>query len=312
MWPHSEAAEISCQSLPFDRLLVFFDTFSKFALRRESLKTGKLAWLGVVAFLMALAGSEVGFCQQEQIVRVSGALPLTDLVSGWATDYMKSKPKVQVAVFGKTAGYGYSQFLDGQANLVMATREMTKEEQHSAAAKGIRVGRALVMNIPVVLITSATNPVSALTLNQLRDIYTGGISNWKDVGGPDVPIKVLMRPYPATGVAVLFKNAVLQDLEYRKDAVIMSSFKNMVHICEQSMAIGHIPHTAAFCNPAKYRIKIVAVKKDANSPGVLPHQSDYPIHMPFFFVWNADSAPKEVQDFVQYAISKAKEGKGPR
>ncbi len=92
----------------------------------------------------------------------------------------------------------------------------------------------------------------------------------------------------------------------------MSSFKNMVHICEQSMAIGHIPHTAAFCDPSKYRIKILALKKDANSPDVLPDQPDYAINMPFFFVWNADSVPKEVQDFVQYAISKAKEGKGPQ
>jgi phosphate transport system substrate-binding protein len=262
-----------------------------------------------VVFFVVLVGLEVGLCQQEQIVRVSGALPLTDLVSGWAADYMKSKPNTQVTVFGKTAGYGYSQLLDGQANLAMATRKMLKDERDRAEAKGIHIGETLVMNIPVAMVTNAKNPVNSLTVDQLRDIYAGRISNWKDVGGSDDPIKVLMRPYPATGVAVLFKTLVLKDLDYRNDAVNLSSYKNMVHICEQTMAIGHMPGTAAFCDPTKYRIKMLGLKKDANSPAILPGQPDYLMNMPFFFVWNADSVSKEVQDFVKFAVNKAKASK---
>jgi phosphate transport system substrate-binding protein len=276
------------------------------------MRMGKLAWLSMVIGFVAVAGLQAGICQEPPAVRISGALPLSDLVNGWATDYMKSKPNTQVAVMGKTAGHGYAQFLDGKANLVMATRRMTKEEKERAAAKGIHTAEILVMNIPVAMITNAKNPLDALTIDQLRDIYAGSISNWKEVGGPDEPIRVLQRPYPATGVAVLFKQLVLKDLDYRKDAVTLSSFKNMTHICEQSMAIGHMPGTAAFCDPTKYRIKILALKKDANSPAIVPGQPDYFLNMPFFFVWNADSASKEVEDFVQFALSRAKGGKPPQ
>lgn len=248
----------------------------------------------------------MGSCAENQMVRVSGALPLSDLVTGWANDYMKSNPTRRVAVMGKTAGFGYSQFLDGKANVVMATRKMTKPEQDKAAEKGLHVSDTLVMNIPVAVVTNHKNPLNAITVEQLRGIYSGTISDWKDVGGPDEPIKVLMRPYPATGVAVLFKKQLLKDLDFRKDAVSLSSYKNMVHICEQSMAIGHMPATGAFCDPEKYQIKILALKKDADSPGVLPGNPDYPINMPFFFVWNADSASPHVEDFVKYCINKAK------
>jgi phosphate transport system substrate-binding protein len=240
------------------------------------------------------------------MIRVSGALPLSDLVTGWANDYMKSKPNQRVAVMGKTAGYGYAQFIDGKANLVMATRKMTKEEQERAAAKGLQATDTLVMNIPVAVVTNAKNPLDSLTIAQLRDIYSGGISNWKDVGGPDEPIRVLQRPYPATGVAVLFKKQLLKDLDFRKDAVSLSSYKNMAHICEQSMAIGHMPATGAFCDPKKYQIKLLGLKKDANSPPVFPGDPDYPINMPFYFVWNPDKASPEVEEFVQYAVNRAK------
>jgi len=272
-------------------------------------KAAKLACLVVVVCLVVFAGPSAGNGQEAQAVRISGALPLSDLVGGWADDFMKSKPGTRVTVFGKTAGHGYSQFIDGQANLVMATRKMLKDEQERAAAKGIRINEVLVMNVPVAMVTNTKNPVDTLTMAQLRDIYSGSISNWKDVGGPDEPIKVLQRPYPATGVAVLFKKLLLKDLDYRKDAVSLDSYKNMVHICEQSMAIGHMPGTAAFCDPTKYRIKVLALKREENSPAILPGQPDYVMNMPFFFVWNADSTPKEVKDFVDYALSRAKHGK---
>lgn len=275
------------------------------------MKAGKLACLGAVVCLLVLMGPRAGIGDEAQVVRISGALPLTDLVNGWAADYMKDKPGARVTVFGKTAGYGYSQFLDGHANLVMATRKMLKEEQDRAAEKGIRIGEVLVMNIPVAMVTNAKNPVDALTLDQLRDIYAGSISNWKDVGGPDEPIKVLQRPYPATGVAVLFKKQILKDRDYRKDAVNLASYKNMTHICEQSFAIGHMPSTGAFCDPAKYRIKMLGIKQDANAPTVMPGQPNYIMNMPFFFVWNADSAPQEVKDFVDFALTRAKQGTRP-
>ncbi len=275
------------------------------------MKIWKPAWLCAIVVLLSLAGPQTGICQQKQIVKISGALPLTDLVNGWAADYMKSKPGSQITVFGKTAGYGYTQFFDGDANLIMATRKMTDQELQSAAAKGIRMAEKSVMNIAIAIITNPKNPVSALTLDQLKGIYSGSISNWKDVGGPDETIKVLQRPYPDTGAAVLFKDEVLKDKDYRKDAIIMSSFKNMVHICEQSMAIGFMPSTAVFCDPGKYQIKLMALKRDPDSPAMSVTDADYPLIMPFFFAWNADAPSKEVEDFVQFAIAKAKETKRP-
>jgi phosphate transport system substrate-binding protein len=276
------------------------------------MKIWKPTWLSAIVVLLSLLGLMTGVCQEKQIVKISGALPLTDMVNGWAAEYMKSRPGSQITVFGKTAGYGYSQFLDGDANLVMATRKMTEQERQRASAKGIRIAEQPVMNIAVAIITNTKNPVSSLSLDQLKDIYSGAISNWKEVGGPDEPIKVLQRPYPDTGVAVLFKDEVLKDLDYRKDALVMSSFKNMVHICEQSLAIGHMPDTAVFCDPVKYQIKLLNLKKDAGSVAAPPGHADYPLIMPFFFAWNADSTSKEVEDFVQYAVQKAKEMKRPQ
>jgi phosphate transport system substrate-binding protein len=272
------------------------------------MKLLKFAWISV-GILLLILGPQTGMCQEKQVIRISGALPLSDLVNGWAAEYMKKKPNIQISVFGKTAGHGYSQLIDGQADLGMVTRPMTDEERKLAEAKGIKIAEKSVMNIDIVVVTNVKNPVSELSLDQLRDIYSGAVSNWKNVGGPDEIIKVTQRPYPDTGVAVLFKELVMPNLDYRKDAMVMSSFKNMVHICEQSLAIGHIPSTAVFCDPTKYQIKLLALKKDANSPAVQPGHADYPLKMPFLFAWNTNPGSKEIDDFVQFAVEKAKQGK---
>ena len=96
-----------------------------------------------------------------------------------------------------------------------------------AAASGTRsppktmVGRSTMSVIAtdqVVFVVHATNPVRALTRAQLRDIHSGRVTNWSEVGGPDRAIKVVTDT-PSSATRGLIKQAVLKDVDYTPAAL---------------------------------------------------------------------------------------------
>ena len=92
----------------------------------------------------------------------------------------------------------------------------------------------------ITVVVNPKNPVSELTFDQLRGIYNGSISNWKEVGGEDKPIAVISRD-SSSGTYEYFKEAVLLGDEYRPDALTQPATGGIVgEISQNPNAIGYI------------------------------------------------------------------------
>ena len=74
------------------------------------------------------------------------------------------------------------------------------------------------------VVVNPANPVSNLTFDQLRGIYNGSISNWKDVGGEDKEIVAISRD-SSSGTYKYFKEEVLNGDEYRPDATYPACYR---------------------------------------------------------------------------------------
>lgn len=92
----------------------------------------------------------------------------------------------------KTHG-AYLKLIAGEVDLILVTSP-SEDELAAAAAAGVELEVIPVVREGFVFITNATNPVTSLTVAQLRDIYAGKITNWSQVGGPDSPITAYQRP----------------------------------------------------------------------------------------------------------------------
>ena len=157
------------------------------------------------------------------------------------------------------------------------------------------IHRTLIGWDAIALIVHPSNPVQNLSSEQLRDIFTGKITNWSELGGPDLPI----HPYiVATGSATrrVFRSAVLGSEDYAACTVISPDGELPTAVQQDPGGIGHI--SLSFLESLE-NIHILSVD------GQLPDLTNpsYPITRPLYLLWRDE--PAVVADFVSWAISPA-------
>ncbi len=167
--------------------------------------------------LFLLAGLAVlvlsGFSAVEKIT-VKGSDTMVILAQRWAERYMSKNSGVAIQVTGGGSGTGISALINGTTDICNASRPMKSSEIKKLKERFGSMG----VEIPCAkdglsIYVSESNPVKDLTVQQIRDIYTSRITNWKDVGGNDAKI-VLYSRENNSGTYVYFKDNVLKGADY--------------------------------------------------------------------------------------------------
>ena len=86
----------------------------------------------------------------------------------------------------------FTRLIDGETELIIASRSISKDEKTYAEQKGIRLIEKPIALDALVFIVNPENPVRALTTEQIQNIYTGKITRWSDVGGKEADIHPYM------------------------------------------------------------------------------------------------------------------------
>lgn len=127
-----------------------------------------------------------------QIV-MDGSTTVLPFAQAAAERFMKQNPGIKFSVSGTGTGNGFKSLADGSAQIANASRFIKDSEIKTCMDKKVYpvpFAVALDCMVPVV---HPSNPVKSLTRDQLKDIYSGKVTNWKQVGGKDSPIVVVGR-----------------------------------------------------------------------------------------------------------------------
>src|ERR1041385_6762686 len=108
-------------------------------------------------------------------------------------------------------------------NITLASRVATQEELLKAQAAGIDFNVHTVGHYSVAVILNRHNPVANLSREQVRDIFTGTIENWKAVGGPDAPIHRYVRDQ-SSGTYLGFRELAMEDKPYAADVKALTNY----------------------------------------------------------------------------------------
>lgn len=263
----------------------------------------------VVGVILGIAATcESVFAQQDtkKALRVNGAIMAVGQVNAWAKEFMASNPGTDVLVVGSSAGKGFEALIDGNADLALASRSISVEEQAKAAARNMQLSSRLIGQAGMAVITSPRNPVNELTMDQVRKIFAGDYTNWKEAGGPDQSIRCFTRRVPESGGAVFFMDKVLHKQPYGRSTTFVEDWVTVVHVCGTAtdLPIGMAP---AFI--AKNNIKVLAVKQDEAHQGRLPSEGSlkdrsYPLANPIQVYWDKRSEDDRIRKFVEFCAGK--------
>jgi phosphate transport system substrate-binding protein len=162
-------------------------------------------------------------------LRGSGAMGL--LARALAESYMAEHPDVVVTVETSGAYQGLKGLIIGTCDVAMGTDEIPEELVKLARDRGVTLKRTLVYSDALAAVVHPENKVQDLTREQLRDLFRGAVTNWKEVGGDDAPVEILTLN-PTSAAYEVFKRRVLGD-----DAV-MTPKATLVNLREMKEKLG--------------------------------------------------------------------------
>jgi phosphate transport system substrate-binding protein len=244
-------------------------------------------------------------------ISIIGSNTVTPLSTIWAENFMKTNPKVSIGVSGPGSGAGIAALINGTTDICQASRTIKQSEIDGARANGIEPYETQVATDALSVVVNPANPVSELTIPQLSAIYTGQITNWKEVGGNDATIVILSRD-TNSGTHVFFKEHVVQmagldsedkSLEYGPKVLFLPSTEEGVSETAKNPNAIFYPGLGYVTD----EVKPLAIKKTADDAGVLPSvatalDGTYPIARPLLFY--TDGAPAGViKAFIDYCLS---------
>jgi phosphate transport system substrate-binding protein len=167
-----------------------------------------------VGMLVAAAAAAAG--AQDKLV-LDGSTTVGPIAKAFAETYMRQNPGVNIMVSESGSGNGAKALLNGTCDIANLSRHLKDTEKTAMEEKGVKPVAHVVAFDALPVIVHPSNRVKGLTIDQIRDIYTGKVTNWKDVGGSDLPIVVISRD-TNSGTFETFKELVLG-----KDALIVGS-----------------------------------------------------------------------------------------
>lgn len=147
-----------------------------------------------MAMLVALALSHGAALGNEQAKLVlDGSTTVGPVAKAFAEYYMSINEGVNVTVNESGSGNGAKGLVNSTCDIANMSRFMKDNEFAAAVEKGVMPVAHVVAMDGLPLLVHPANPVKQLTIEQARDIYMGNITNWKEVGGPDLKIVVVSR-----------------------------------------------------------------------------------------------------------------------
>jgi phosphate transport system substrate-binding protein len=238
----------------------------------------------------------------KKVLTVKGSDTMVILTQRWAEDYMAKHSDITVQVTGGGSGVGISALINGTTDIATASRPMKQSEFDKLKERFNTMGfETKVAKDGITLYVNAGNSVSELSLDQIKAMYLGELTNWKDVGGQDGKI-ILYGRENSSGTYVYFRDNILDGKDFTATVQSLPGTAAIVNaVAKDGAGIGY--GGAAYAKG----IKIVKVKKNISSPGIEPtaetiKNNSYPISR-YLYMYSRAKPVGDMKNFVDWILS---------
>jgi len=153
---------------------------------------------------------------------IKGSTTVLPIAQSCAEAFMDVHSDVNISVQGGGSGVGIASLIDGTCDIADASRPIKGKEVVKAKENGVQAYENVVALDGIAVIVHPSNPVDGLSIEQIKKIYTGEISNWSEVGGKNMKVTVISRD-SASGTFETFNELALDKEKVRADALLQVS-----------------------------------------------------------------------------------------
>jgi phosphate transport system substrate-binding protein len=247
----------------------------------------------LLILLFAGCSSKIG---DNVTITIKGSDSMLQLTENLANEYMKQNPGISIYVNGGGTAAGINSLINGDIDICTASRNLKPEEAKSLAEYYRSVGFFyLIAKDALSIYVNPSNPVKYLSLENLRKIFEGKITNWSELGGKNQKIIPVIRNLNS-GTHLYFKEHVLEADNYSDDAVVKPTTPEIIEYIEQNEnAIGY--------GSMGYQGNVFRVRIEGIEPSEENARNDtYPItRYLHFFTTNVQRGA--VKKFIDWVLS---------
>jgi len=235
-------------------------------------------------------------------ILVKGSDTVLPLAQKLAEEYMKKNKSVSITIVGGGSGVGIAALLDGTTDIAMASRSLKQDEKLKLNQNKKEIVEFNLANDALSVVVNKENPVRQLTREQLEGIFTGKITNWKEVGGKDLKIIFYSRE-TSSGTYEFFREHVLDKKNFGNQALLMPATGAIVQSVSQTKgSIGYIGLAYESNEVATIDVSYDGGKTFVTPSVAAAQDKTYPISRPLFFYFDKQTEPK-LKAFLDYTIS---------
>jgi phosphate transport system substrate-binding protein len=222
-------------------------------------------------------------------IEIAGSTSVQPVAEKLAEAYMKEHPDVKINVQGGGSGLGIRTTKQGIVDIGTSSKSLKSDEKDGI--KEYVIGKD-----GIVIAVNLDNGVSDLTTEEIREIYNGNITNWKEVGGVDAKINVVVRE-SGSGTLSSFNSLVMNKTKIRSDAIVQGSTEGVKQAVKQD------PNAIGFVSLSHMSIDVKALEIDGITPSETTiSDGSYALQVPFEFLTKGD--PNGVnKEFIDWVFS---------
>lgn len=244
----------------------------------------KFIFLVLFVLILGLGIFPINSSQQLNIVGSSSVQPICEDLVG---EYKKTNRNIDINVQGGGSSLGIRCANNSYADIGMSSMDVVNDSNLKAYELGIE---------SIAVVINPENPIGDLSSNQIREIFSGNITDWCEISNRSGKINVIVRE-EGSGTLDTFKDTIMKGHQIKKDAIIQNSPGGVKQsIIQDKNAIGFVSLSHLGCG-----------LKNVSIGGVCPSQEnivsgEYVLQRPFLLLTN--STPDcETREFINWAVS---------
>lgn len=213
--------------------------------------------------------------------------------------FTRAHPDLVVSLRRPGTAEGLQALVEGKADIAPTSRLPDRREQRAARAARTEIVAHPAAIYAVRIIVHESNPVKSLTAAQVRDLFSGRITNWKQVGGPDMPVQVFVLG-TNTGARAGFREVAMDGRNYARTALALPDYGDIAHrVSTQASGLGY---TAL--GPLPERVVAVPVNGIAPTTATI-RDGNYPFARPLWLCTLRGRESANARLFLDFVSSPA-------